>query len=390
MAKQPKVNYWQSRQAYGCWFQGRQHILSKGPRDAPTGFNYLAARNAFDALVGIGSATEAGQDNTLRVLCEKYMLFVRRNRSPETFRLRYRRLRPFLDEGGYGNVLVKNLSHFMIYEYCEKMRNQGKIDKAHKDCSWHDGNVILFISSIRAAMGWALRSGLIPKNPVANIEIPQGHSRGREFVLTQEQHTQLLGACERRYHHGLRDLLVVLENTGARPGEITAATATSFNKDLGAIVYYGEHRRMTGEHSHKTARKGKDRTIILTGEALVLTRRLVERYPAGPLFRTYRGNPWTQKTLAKGMRALGSRTKMNKFTAYVYRHTFATRWLESEGSIDVLAELMGNTPATIRRHYSHLCGNPQGLRSKLEAFKTGQTKKGIPSAAAGAANSFPA
>jgi integrase len=65
---------------------------------------------------------------------------------------------------------------------------------------------------------------------------------------------------------------------------------------------------------------------------------------------------------------LRKRTNTTGFTAYSYRHTFATRWLEAGGSIDVLAELMGNSPETIRKHYAHLFNDKHELRQKLEAF----------------------
>ena len=32
--KKPSVRYWDSRGGYGCWIDGTQHILAKGPDDA--------------------------------------------------------------------------------------------------------------------------------------------------------------------------------------------------------------------------------------------------------------------------------------------------------------------------------------------------------------------
>ena len=50
---------------------------------------------------------------------------------------------------------------------------------------------------------------------------------------------------------------------------------------------------------------------------------------------------------------------MPQSTPYSYRHTFATAWPEQGRSVDILAELLGNSPAVIRKHYSHLLGTPQ-------------------------------
>jgi site-specific recombinase XerD len=55
--------------------------------------------------------------------------------------------------------------------------------------------------------------------------------------------------------------------------------------------------------------------------------------------------------------------------AYSYRHTFATRLLMGGMSVEVLANLMGNTSATIHLHYEHLLADTAGLRSQLEGFR---------------------
>ena len=56
---------------------------------------------------------------------------------------------------------------------------------------------------------------------------------------------------------------------------------------------------------------------------------------------------------------------MPRLTPYSYRHTFATAWLEQGRSVDILAELLGNSPAVIRKHYSHLLGDAENLRRQL-------------------------
>ena len=43
--------------------------------------------------------------------------------------------------------------------------------------------------------------------------------------------------------------------------------------------------------------------------------------------------------------------------------------LEAGKPIETLAELLGNTPETIRKHYSHLCKSHAALRAALEEFR---------------------
>ena len=66
---------------------------------------------------------------------------------------------------------------------------------------------------------------------------------------------------------------------------------------------------------------------------------------------------------------LRKRPQPPNLTAYSYRHQFATDILKAGRDIDTLAELMGNSPAVIRQHYSHLLADKQALREKLERFR---------------------
>jgi integrase len=179
-----------------------------------------------------------------------------------------------------------------------------------------------------------------------------------------------------------RPFLVCLEATGARPGELAHSRAADFNPELGAIVYHADDTRMEGEFSHKTAGRGKSRTIFFTGEALEVIKGLVKKYPTGPLFRTRFGQPWTKKSITKRFHDLRELSGIPKLTAYSFRHTLATAWLEQGKSVDILAELLGNTPAVIRQHYAHLLGDAGNLRRQFEAFRS--------AAAAGDAQNPPA
>lgn len=279
----------------------------------------------------------------------RYVAFISQRRSPGTVRIRSACFRPFLKV--HGAVPADRLTHAMAYEFCTS-----------------DGSARFLMQSLSAALRWAMRSGIIDKNPMVGIELPPSRSRGREAVLTQDQHENIVSSLDNYYGLALRDFIIALENTGARPSEIADAEAANLSAD-GAIVYHGKARLLRGEKAHKTSRRDKERVILLTGEALELAKRLVKRHPKGPLWRTRCGTRWTKHGWGNSFRALARRLRLPHLTAYSYRHTFATRWLLAGGSVEVLAELMGNTPATIHKHYAHLCCDRQGLRAKLEAFR---------------------
>lgn len=228
---------------------------------------------------------------------------------------------------------------------------------------------------MRAALRWAVRVGHLASDPLGGLELPRQRSRGRETIVNDFQHAAALAAA----HPRLREILVALENSGARPSEILAATASAWHDQAGALVYHADERRLLGEHRHKTAGADKDRVILFTGDALAMMRALVAKHPTGPLFRSQRaGRKWHGCVLCDHFCALRPVIGHRAYTPYSYRHTFATRWLERGGSVDDLADLLGNTPEVCRKHYKHLLTDRAGLRARLENLRGGQTLTDTP------------
>ena len=141
-----------------------------------------------------------------------------------------------------------------------------------------------------------------------------------------------------------RDFLFALEETGCRPGEVSAVTAADVDLRTGAWVL----------DEHKTAAKTNEvRVIILTPKMVELTRQLMARHPEGPLFRNEDGRPWNRNAIRCRFRRV--RKKLNlggDLVAYLYRHAVATDLLESGTGIAQAAEILGHKgTGMIMRHY---------------------------------------
>jgi len=89
------------------------------------------------------------------------------------------------------------------------------------------------------------------------------------------------------------------------------------------------------------------------------------------LFPTRSGRRYEDRHLVGCFKAIRERTGLQHLIPYVYRHTFATRWLKKGESVEVLATLLGNTPAVIMHHYSHLLHEHEALRAHLERVRGG-------------------
>lgn len=371
MSRPSEVRYYESRGGFYTQIGGKQIPLAKGPDDqSARGPVYLKALDNFRQLMEMAAVPSAKDSNPLRAVLEAYMSFISTKKQPATIRLRLASFHPLIDV--YGDTPIGKLTSEMLEAFIAKMREPRTTTKYRKRCTkWGDTSVCMWLDSLRAAFRWAIKRKYISTDPTEQIERPQRRSRSRDTVLTDEQHQQILAACPTR---GLRHMVIALENTGARPGELCAATAKDWNEidQGGAIVYYGDDRRREDEFRHKTAGKEGDRVIMFLGAALDLVRELVKQYPTGPLFRTKSGKAWTPALVASAFAKLRKKTGIQGLIPYSYRHTFATTFLKKDRNIDTLAIFLGNSPETIRKHYSHLLSDPGSLRRHLEAVRGGK------------------
>jgi integrase len=349
--------------------RGRQHVLAAGPDDSPKGPTYLAALTAFKDLLSLDNADKAGDSNTCRVVLEHFLRAQAAQNKPSTLRIRQEDLTAFC-RTQLADCRVKELTPFAVQQWLNEMRKPRHSEKANRVCKWGNAKIRNVITSLQTAFNWAVQQQLITANPLKGMKRPSARSRGRDCIVSPQDHERILAAASAR----VRPFIVCLENTGCRPGELLGGTAADWNDALGALVSHAEDRRLEDEFSHKTGRKGKDRRIFFTGEALAIMRALVVKYPHGPLWRNPKpknGKPdaWTMEEVAQRFRYIRKKVGLPRLTSYSYRHTYATRWLEQGGAIDDLAELLGNSPEIIRKHYNHLCGNLERLRELAERFQ---------------------
>jgi integrase len=385
MARRPQARYYASRKGGGYFatINGTLHELALGPDDAPTGPTYLAALARFREILELEAAGQRGAETTVRVVLETYLQHIAARKKPGTVEIRQRCFVPFVGwdpdgKGLIGERSVGSLTHFLVYRFLEHMETprpqaRKKPQPGRKPLGWTAGSQRNFIQSLNAAMNWAVRSGLIPKNPVADIEKPAATSRGTDALIGQNaeevetNHRRILAAAPAAY----RPFIQALKDTGARPSELAAATAADFDADLGAFVFKKEGSRRKERFSHKTATKGKDRVIMLTGPTLETVKALVKQHPTGPLFRRRRGGMLKQFHYVGLFTRIQKKLGWDEVSCYSYRHTFATEMLKAGMDVDTLAHLMGNSPVVIRQHYSHLLADKKGLREKLERFRSG-------------------
>ena len=205
------------------------------------------------------------------------------------------------------------------------------------------------IAIVQAAFNYVEREHGIG-SPLKGLKKPPPQPRLQSFSAEDEQ--AIYDSTDRPF----RDFLFAAIHTGLRPFcELAKLTADN--------VEVSPRGMMWRVYSSKTK---KTRKIPVRPEVAALAKKLMKSAPPGsgkPLFRNTQGNHWQKVTGVSRFRTIRRRlgwdqdpTKQ-KFSTYTCRHTFAHRmlsgyWNKGQGcSIEVLAELLGDTPKVAFDHY---------------------------------------
>jgi integrase len=188
------------------------------------------------------------------------------------------------------------------------------------------------------------------RNPLKRMKKPPPQRRLQSFSPEDEQ--EIYSATDKAY----RDFLFAAIHTGLRPFcELAKLTADHVEETPRGMLWR--------VYSSKTK---KTRKIPVRPEVAAFIRKLRKTALPGSgltLFRNRQGRPWKKVTgvgrFLEIKRELGwdQDVTKRKFSTYTCRHTFAHRmlsgyWNGGQGcSIEVLAELMGDTPKTAFDHY---------------------------------------
>jgi integrase len=220
-------------------------------------------------------------------------------------------------------------------------------------------------TSFKAALNWASGAdsgNLISKNPLQGMRLPASRSRGAEILISDADHKRLLTAVP----EDLKLVLIALRHTGTRPSNIWRAEARNLDREQQVLVY-GDWNTDPDTPAHKTAKKtGRPLVVHLTPVVFEMCCRLADKYPAGPLFRTAKGEPWNRTKLASRLLCYTKKLGLNNVVCYSYRHTVATELL-SQGVPDAkVAAILGHTGTDmIYRHYGHLGADIRQLSDTL-------------------------
>lgn len=386
MARTPTPWYRKSRK---CWFvilDGKRHNL--GP-------NKKAAFDQFYRLMLQSEELRTRQTGqTFVSLADRFLDWVKRKRSPETFEWYRYRLERFARK--YPDLLTEEVRPHHVeawidaYDFSVTSRRN-------------------YMRVVKRCMNWAVKQGLLSFNPVAALELPAGDNR--EIAFSESDFEQLVKLIR---NPTLIDLVVTTWETGCRPQESLRVEARHVD---------AQHRRwVIPRRESKT--KDLTRVVYLNEKAFEITSRLTRLNPEGPIFRNSNGKPWTtdavncafngirhrlgrqimkqrgvtiaerqiletMKTLKPTRKTKGqvinktksqlrneAKTKLTnhlcieltpRYSLYALRHSWATRALMKGVDPLTVGILMGHKdPSMLSRVYQHLSLNPQHMLAEAQ------------------------
>lgn len=347
-----KASIWFREQTgwYMTTYRGEQVKLSRDRKEAERAFHTLMAQEEPPEEQG-------GLRPTFRKLADLFLQEAQRTKEPETVRVQTIYLQSFCDFVGKRKATDVKVHH--VTEWLNAHNGPGKVrgPKARKKPAaaepsrfqaWGESTRTTARSILRACFNWSVMQGYISANPIAKLK--RGDYARRERILTADERRRIRDWLT----GGVRDFVYAMEQTGARPfSELATVTAAMVDFAAGTITFA----------KHKNAKKGKRRVVYLTAGLKAVLERLAAEHPEGPLFRTRAGNPWNKGSVMKWLRKAETALGLARLNAYAWRHTLITESLAKGLSADIVAELVGNSPATIHKYYSHLDQKADALKA---------------------------
>lgn len=370
------------RKARGAWFvtiDGVQHNLGAQKKEAFERFHQLMGQPRQRVV----------SSQALVAVVDAFLDWVQRNRAADTFEWYRYRLQRFCCR--FPDLRTTDLKPFHVQQWVDSYPGLGRTSRRN------------YLRSVKRCCKWAVQQGYLSGNPVEHLEVPTADRR--ETCISTEDYQRLLSLIS---DESLRDLVVITWETGCRPQESLRVEARHVDV---------EHQRWVFPKSEAKGKR-QPRVVYLCEPAMEITRRLMEQFPTGVLFRNSQGRPWTpdavncafdrlrvkllrtngtldSETLENEIRELlgklsprrlvngtaVSRTEKQlrdearrkvlarlaretvpRYSLYALRHSWATRALQSGLDGLTVAILMGHAdPSTLARVYQHLSHEPGHL-----------------------------
>lgn len=206
------------------------------------------------------------------------------------------------------------------------------------ESGWSIGFVNRQIKRLRLMLKWGVSFELVSPavveglRTVSSLSDPEAGSRARRAIPPAD--IEAVRAVLEGLRRDLYDLMLL---TGCRSGELV-------NLQVGDIDRSGDVWR-ADLSKHKTAHKGKGRTLFFNASAQLILKRYLSAKPDAKLFNIRRDY------FGKVVKAACIKAGVKPFTPHWLRHTVATR-LADEMGVEAAQRLLGHAGRAMTEHYT--------------------------------------
>lgn len=324
MARTARPWYRKDRDTWCVHHNGKLVTLAKGKANRKVAFGkYAELSDNAEEVQTTSSIT--GKD-----VCDLYVAFVKRHVRPRTIKV-------------YGYLLGEFAKHVANID-ANKVAPKHLTDFLASRPTWGPTTKNEMVTLAKSAWAWAKSEHRIATSLMA-VKIKKERRLTRQDIPTDKEIARFFEFLR----PAPREILEFIYETGCRPGEATKI------RHRHVSIANREIRFKIGEDK-TSAKTGKVRVIHLSDRALAMIERLYKSRPDGEtLFVNSKGRAWTINALEMACakaRDIGAIS--DAAVPYALRHHWATEALARGVPIATVAELMGNSPEIVAKHYSHL------------------------------------
>lgn len=251
-----------------------------------------------------------------------------------SYKSQQRRLKTLVEY--FGKKLVRSISHSDL----EQFKNDRLALPTWRGDKRSYADVNRDMQTLRIVLNFAKRQGWLPVTPFERGEslINAAHERKRDRVLSREEETRLLAACERSTRQHLKSIIIALIDTALRRGELRGIVWSDVDLDAGLIRV----RTML-------AKTAKPRTVPITTRLRRELERLKAQAPDDPDREVFGIFGDFKRAFAGACKEAG----IEGLRIHDLRHTATTRMIEVGLPTAQVMVVTGHTQfSTFRRYVS--------------------------------------
>lgn len=204
------------------------------------------------------------------------------------------------------------------------------------------------LSAVRSFYRYALKRGLVSRNPAYGVTGPKKEKCLPKFIREKDMDALLSPEMWNQTYEDVcaRTILMVFYETGIRIAEMVAL-------EDGMVDFTNSQLKVTGKRNKQRIIPFGEELAVALDEYISLRDQQVERRQSG-LFLTVKGKRMTDPQVRKLVKAqLGRVTTQQKRSPHVLRHTFATTMLNHEAGLESVKKLLGHESLATTEIYTH-------------------------------------